>query len=88
LDFSVQSEKRYIFEVDGLEAAAFVAQLVFSNLSASGVFDGLVPIVFDRAGNGRIESSKLVARAPGGNLSYIGELTYKDLGFVSNFAFN
>jgi len=88
LDFSTVSEKRYIFEVDGLDAAAFVAQLEFSNLSASGVFDGRVPIVFDRAGNGRIESSKLVARSPGGNLSYIGELTYEDLGFVSNFAFN
>lgn len=88
LDFSTNSEKRYIFEVDGLDAAAFVAQMEFSDLSATGTFDGRLPIVFDRAGNGSIQGSFLEARAPGGNVAYVGALTYEDMGFVSNFAFN
>jgi hypothetical protein len=29
----------------------------------------------------------LLSRAPGGNLAYVGELTYKDLGSMGNYAF-
>jgi hypothetical protein len=88
LDFSVSEERAYIFEMNGLDAASFVAQMELANLSATGTFDGKVPIVFDQIGNGRIEQSTLTSRPPGGNVSYIGELTYEDMGFVSNFAFN
>ena len=88
LDFSKSEERAYTFEMQGLDAASFVAQMELANLSATGTFDGKVPIIFDVMGNGRIEDSTLTSRAPGGNVSYIGELTYEDMGFVSNFAFN
>ena len=45
-------------------------------------------LVFDEIGNGRIENGQLAARAPGGNFSYVGELTYKDLSPIANFAFD
>jgi len=42
--------------------------------------------VFDKDG-GRIEEGSLTSRPPGGNVSYVGELTYKDLSPMANFAF-
>ena len=78
---------RYKLTVRGLDAATFVQHLEMSNLTASGVFDGELPLVFDEDG-GRIENGYLNSRAPGGNLSYIGELTYKDLSAMGNFAFD
>ncbi len=88
LDFGADEEKRYIFAVDGLDAAAFVTQMELSDLSVTGVFDGRLPIVFDKSGTGRIQDSVLVARPPGGNVAYVGALSYEDMGFVSNFTFN
>ena len=58
------------------------------NISATGLFDGTLPIVFDEDGNGRIEGGLLTSRPPGGNVSYIGDLTYKDLSTMANFAFD
>jgi len=87
LDFTTPSEKRYVFEIVGLDAASFVAQMELTNLGATGIFDGTVPIVFDSAGNGRIEDGLLIARPPGGNVAYIGELSYEDLGTIGNYAF-
>ncbi|MEP5938750.1 MAG: YdbH domain-containing protein [Erythrobacter sp.] len=82
-----EEERRYIFEMVALDAGIFVSELELGNLSASGLFDGTVPIVFDKDGNGRIESGLLLSREPGGNVSYIGELTYEDLSPIANFAF-
>ncbi len=79
-------QRRFTLKVVGADAAQFVQQLDMSNMSARGVFDGELPLVFDEDG-GRIEGGLLVARAPGGNLSYIGALTYKDMGTMANFAF-
>ncbi|MBX7496375.1 YdbH domain-containing protein [Qipengyuania sp. 6B39] len=87
-NFGVSEERRYIFEIVGLEAAQFVAQMELENLSATGVFDGTVPIVFDANGNGRIDTGVLISRSPGGNISYVGELTYEDLSPIANFAFD
>lgn len=87
LDFGRPSERRYVFEMAGLDAAVFIAEMELTNLGASGVFDGVVPIVFDASGNGRIENGLLTARAPGGNIAYVGELTYEDMGAVANYAF-
>ncbi len=88
LDFSQSEERAYVFQMDGLDSASFVAQMELANFSATGKFDGAVPIIFDKDGNGRIEGSVLTAQPPGGNVSYVGALTYEDMGFVSNFAFN
>ena len=38
-------------------------------------------------GSGRIENGHLRSRPPGGNVSYVGELTYRDLSPMANFAF-
>lgn len=87
MDFGAAEERHYIFEIIGLDAAQFVAQMELGNISATGIFDGTVPIVFDAAGNGRIEKGLLIARPGGGNVSYLGELTYENLGAMGNYAF-
>lgn len=87
MDFSRPEQRRYVFEITGLDAAAFVAQMELTNINATGIFDGTVPIVFDADGNGRIEDGLLIARPGGGNVAYVGELTYEDLGTMANFAF-
>lgn len=87
LNFAVSEERRYVIEVTGIDAARFIAAMEFSNISASGTFDGTVPLVFDEMGNGQIINGLLISRPPGGNLSYVGELTYEDMGLISNYAF-
>ena len=78
--------RSYILEVEGVSAARFVEKMELANLSATGLFDGKLPLVFDQNG-GKIVGGKLVSRSPGGNVSYVGELTYKDLSPMGNFAF-
>ena len=87
MNFGVGEERRYVFRIEGLQAQQFVQQMELGNLNATGVFDGVLPIVFDAMGNGRIEGGVLDSRAPGGNVSYLGELTYEDMGAIANFAF-
>src|SRR3546814_10352979 len=65
----------------------FVQQMDLGNISATGTFDGSLPLVFDENGDGRIENGRLISRPPGGNLSYVGELTYEDLSAIGNYAF-
>ncbi|KHL25736.1 hypothetical protein PK98_03670 [Croceibacterium mercuriale] len=88
ITFGVPEVRRYTFEITGLDAARFVTNFGMSNLSATGTFDGTMPIVFDVDGNGRLQGGLLVSNAPGGNVSYVGELTYKDLSPIANFAFD
>ncbi len=78
--------RKFTLKLEGANAARFIAQLELGNLAATGVFDGTLPLVFDEDG-GRIEGGLLVSRPPGGNVSYVGELTYKDMGTMANFAF-
>ena len=88
LNFGREEVRRYVFEIVGLEASRFVDQFDLANFSATGVFDGTVSVVFDERGDGRIEDGLLISRPPGGNVAYIGELTYEDMGAIANFAFN
>ena len=73
--------------IEGLNAARFVERMDLANISATGTFDGAMPLVFDENG-GRIEGGSLMSRPPGGNVSYVGALTYKDLSTMANFAFD
>lgn len=79
--------RRFVLEIDGLDAAQFVERMELANISATGTFDGTIPLVFDENG-GRLEGGMLVSRAPGGTVAYVGELTYKDLSAMANFAFD
>ncbi|MEP3051498.1 MAG: YdbH domain-containing protein [Erythrobacter sp.] len=88
LNLAAEEERRYIFEIIGLDAGTFIQEMEFGNLAAAGKFDGTLPIVFDSLGNGQIEEGLLISREPGGNLSYVGDLAYEDLGVMANFAFS
>jgi len=87
MQIGVAEVRHYTLEVTGLDAAQFVQRLDLANMNATGTFDGSMPLVFDENG-GRIEGGFLKSRSPGGNVSYVGELTYKDLSAMANFAFD
>lgn len=87
LNLGVAETRRYVLDIDGLDAAKFVTQMELANISATGTFDGRMPLVFDENG-GRIEGGVLTSRPPGGNVSYVGALTWKDLSPIANFAFD
>ncbi|MEO1044854.1 MAG: YdbH domain-containing protein [Pseudomonadota bacterium] len=86
-NFAVEEEREVSFAVIGLDAAQFLSRFDFENISATGVFDGRLPMRFGQLG-GNIEGGKLVVREGGGTLAYVGELTYTDLGSMANFAFD
>ncbi|MGQ0589426.1 MAG: intermembrane phospholipid transport protein YdbH family protein, partial [Sphingosinicella sp.] len=88
LDFSRETTKYLTFRVEGLDAARFIEQMDFSNIAATGTFDGIVPMQFDENGAGQILNGRLRAREEGGTLSYVGELTDRDLGPYGILAFN
>ncbi len=59
----------------------------FSNIAATGTYDGIVPMQFTDRG-GRIVNGRLIARPEGGTLSYVGELSDRDLGAYGILAFD
>ncbi len=87
LDFDIEKPRRLTFRVEGLDAAKFLANYNFENLSVSGIFDGTLPMIFDSDG-GRIIDGALVSRPGGGEMSYLGELTYADKGIYVDYVFN
>lgn len=86
LDFGVESERRLTFRVVGVDAEKFLAGYDFQNLRVTGVFDGTLPMVFNQDG-GRIVGGAMVSRPGGGEVSYLGELSYENMGTFANFAF-
>ena len=87
INLGVAESRTYVIVIEGLEAAKFIERMELNNISATGIFDGRIPIVFDENGNGTLENGILTSRPPGGNISYVGELTYEDLSFFANYAF-
>jgi len=86
LRMGIVEPRKFTLSIAGLEAGRFLQHINMSNLSATGVFDGRLPLVFD-ANGGRITGGQLISRAPGGNVSYVGALSYRDLSPMANFAF-
>lgn len=86
LDFGVATDRHLTFRVIGVDAARFLSVYEFNNLQVTGVFDGTLPMIFNQDG-GRIVGGHLKSRA-GGELSYLGDLSYQDMGTFANFAFN
>ncbi len=87
LNFGRPSPKRLTFEVVGLDARIFVESMGFAELSASGVFDGVLPMIFDDEG-GRIVGGRLDSRPGGGTLAYNGVVNRANLGMIGGFAFD
>ncbi|EGD59157.1 hypothetical protein Y88_1219 [Novosphingobium nitrogenifigens DSM 19370] len=86
LNMAVAEPRHYNLVITALDAGRFLQHMNMSNISATGTFDGRLPLVFD-ANGGRITGGTLVSRPPGGNVSYVGALTYKDLTTMANYAF-
>ena len=87
MNIGVSESRTYTVVIEGLEASRFIERMELNNLAATGTFDGVIPIVFDENGNGFLDNGTLTARPPGGNLAYVGQLTYEDMGFMANLAF-
>lgn len=64
LELDAHKPRALTFRVIGLDAGAFINTLELDNISATGTFDGLLPMIFDERG-GRIEGGLLVARQQG-----------------------
>ena len=64
MDFSADSERYLTFRVIGLDAGSFINKLELENISATGTFDGIMPLIFNAQG-GRIQGGVLVARQQG-----------------------
>ena len=87
LNFNKSSDKRLTFEVVGLDAHVFVSSMGFKEIDATGIFDGVLPMVFNEQG-GRIVGGRLDSREGGGVLAYNGVVNRANLGMFGGLAFD
>jgi translocation and assembly module TamB len=87
LNFGRPTPKRLTFEVVGLDAKTFVDSMGFKEISATGTFDGVLPMIFDDEG-GRIVGGRLDSRPGGGTLAYNGVVNRANLGMIGGLAFD
>ncbi|WP_066521827.1 intermembrane phospholipid transport protein YdbH family protein [Sphingobium cloacae] len=64
MDFSADVDRYMTFRVLGLDAGAFIQAMELENVSATGTFDGIMPLIFNARG-GRVSGGVLVARQQG-----------------------
>ncbi|MFB0875533.1 MULTISPECIES: YdbH domain-containing protein [unclassified Sphingobium] len=64
MDFSADVDRYMTFRVVGLDAGAFIQAMELDNVSATGTFDGIMPLIFNAQG-GRVAGGVLVARQQG-----------------------
>ncbi|MCP1468837.1 hypothetical protein J3E64_000504 [Sphingobium sp. OAS761] len=64
MDFSADVDRYLTFRVLGLDAGAFIQAMELDNVSATGTFDGIMPLIFNAQG-GRVAGGVLVARQAG-----------------------
>jgi hypothetical protein len=84
LNFGSPTPKRLTFELQGFDAKMFVDSLGFEGLEITGVFDGVLPMIFDESG-GRLVGGRLDSRPPGGVFRYTGT---KPQGLAVGIAFD
>lgn len=87
LNFGRDAPKRLTFEVVGLDAKQFVDSMGFKEIQATGIFDGVLPMIFDDEG-GRIVGGRLDSREGGGTLAYNGVVNRANLGMFGGLAFD
>jgi hypothetical protein len=85
LNLGRPSAKRLTFEVVGFNAKQFIDRLGFQGIEITGIFDGVLPMIFDESG-GRIVGGRLESRLPGGEFSYNG--TKPKAGLAVGLAFD
>ncbi|AYO76869.1 intermembrane phospholipid transport protein YdbH family protein [Sphingobium yanoikuyae] len=64
MDFGADVDRYLTFRVIGLDAGAFIQAMDLKNVSATGTFDGIMPLIFNAQG-GRVAGGVLVARQQG-----------------------
>lgn len=64
MDFGAEVDRYLTFRVIGLDAGAFIQAMDLKNVSATGTFDGILPLIFNAQG-GRVAGGVLVARQQG-----------------------
>jgi hypothetical protein len=64
MDFGADVDRYLTFRVIGLDAGAFIQAMDLKDISATGTFDGILPLIFNARG-GRVAGGVLTARQMG-----------------------
>ena len=87
IDMAQSSQRRLTFRVVALDAAKFIEKLEFDNLAATGIFDGVLPMIFDATG-GKVSQGHLKVRKGGGTIAYVGEVSNARMNVFAKLAFD